>query len=244
MSTAELIQDVRNELRTTGLAAEAEGARLAGEGRYVEAGAKYGEGEEAREAYDRMSDDDALNRIVARYPALSTMPIMPEEFGIKPEFVLGDVVPGRGHNGSLPIVDVRRALVLIATHPKSDILRTSNHHTHTLLSDATDLGSGIAAIPRWVVDVLQGVGVVGKWSRIIGHHVRMYAPVNHRRACELLAGDLAVIAQRCEERFAELQRIHDDRVAAETAKKEARNHAARARRAQKKVASAEATALV
>jgi hypothetical protein len=233
------IQNIRSAIRAKAEASESEAAELAKNGRWLEAAAKYGDGEEGRAAYDKLSNNTVFNNIVAMYPSLSALPREPEELGIAPEFELGAEVEPRGYNGVLSIVDMRRALVLMAMHQESEILRTYIHNTHTLLSDATDLGSGIAAIPRWAVSVMQEVGVVDGWKQVIGHHARVYATINHRRACELLSVDgLGTLEAKCAETFAKLRAIHDDRVAKARARKDERNRKIRDRRTAKTSATA------
>lgn len=224
----------REAIRAKVEVVEQKAAELAKAGDYVAAIAKYEEGERGREAYERLCSDSAtFNAIIRRFPGLSAMPPERDEFGIGPKFVPGDVVKRR--DGSVVVVlSLPGALVAIATTPKGGLHRTWNNETHNFCADGSNLRTDISAIPRWIIAELQAAGAIESWTRVVGHHGYVVAGINPKRACELLMGDLTALETRCVEAFVKLRAVHDERVAAEEAKRIARNKRARERRSASK----------
>ncbi len=237
-SAEEMAAEARRLLRAKVEAVEAEAAELAKVGEYAKAITKYEEGERGREEYEKLANDrEFIARLRRQFPQLCVMPAERVELGLAPNFVLPTHVAARGYDpGPLPVVDVRTALLLLSTHPSPGLYRTGYDQCHTLLADGCNYGTSIAAIPRWVVSVLQqkDVGVVEGWMRVIGKSGRVVANVKPKRACELLIDGVDALEFRCNHTFAELRAIHDQRVAVEQAKKDARNKRARDRRAAAK----------
>jgi hypothetical protein len=234
-SVEEVAYKARETIRAKIQAVEAEAAELAKGGNYAAAIAKYEEGEKGREEYEKLVDDRGfVARLRSQFPQLCVMPAEWEELGLAPDFALPTHVAARGYDpGPLPVVDVRTALFLLSSYPSPGLYRTGNDQCHT----------SIAAIPRWIVSVLQqkDVGVVDEWTRVIGKSGRVVANVKPKRACELLMNDLLMddmtgLDARCADAFAALRAVHNKRIAEETDKKATRNNRARDRRIAKKTA--------
>ena len=244
-SVEEVAYKTRETIRAKIQAVESEAAELAKVGNYAAAIAKYEEGEKGREEYEKLVNDrEFIARLRRQFPQLCVMPEGWEELGLAPDFALPTHVAARGYDpGPLPVVDVRTALLLLSSHPSPGLYRTGNDQCHTLLADGCDYGTSIAAIPRWIVSVLQqkDVGVVDEWTRVIGKSGRVVANVKPKRACELLMNDLLMddmtgLDARCADAFAALRAVHNKRIAEETDKKATRNNRARDRRIAKKTA--------
>jgi hypothetical protein len=239
-SVEEVAYKARETIRAKVQVVEAEAAELAKGGNYAAAIAKYEEGEKGREEYEKLVNDRGfVARLRMQFPQLCMMPAEWEELGLAPDFALPTHVAARGYDPApLPVVDVRTALFLLSSHPTPGLYRTGNDQCHTLLADGCDYGTSIAAIPRWIVSVLQqkDVGVVDEWTRVIGKSGRVVANVKPKRACELLMDDMTGLDVRCADEFAALRAVYDKRVVEETTKKTKRNKRARDRRAAKNAA--------